>query len=160
MSGPSKPIGSYPVAELPTLPATGAADEPTPPAAPAEAVPAAPRVEPAKLAFVTPRGVNVPLKFPFYLGGDLVEAITVRRLIVGEVRDIAGAGVDDPNFSLYSFYAPMTGLPEAVLLGLVDEDGEAVIEACNRFLPRLARQVFFGPTTDSGDASPSSQPAA
>lgn len=161
MTGPSKPIASYPVAELPVLPVEGAEGEPAPPAAPIEVAPAVakPRVQAAKLDFVKPSGITVSLDFPFRLDGEVIDSVTVRRLTVSEVRDIAGAAAGDPDFDLYRFYVPMTGLADEVFLGLVEADGDRVIEACQRFLPRIAREVYFGPNSESGDASPSSSPA-
>lgn len=98
----------------------------------------------------------VPLKHPFRRNGEIVRDITVRRLTVGAVGDLIDDRPGDmPDF--FDIYAVMTGLPAAVLRGLIDIDGEAVAEACFDFLPRyfLPRSAVSASssTSDSGAAS-------
>lgn len=81
------------------------------------------------------RIVNLLFPFTHPLLGRVTE-ITVRRLSVGEVGDLIDnipKGQPD-NFWLY---AHQTGVPEAILRGLVDVDGEAVTDVCFDFLPRV-----------------------
>ncbi|MBA4799350.1 MAG: phage tail assembly protein [Rhizobiales bacterium] len=80
----------------------------------------------------------VPLSHPFRRNGAVVDQITVKRLRIGDVdRFIKRA--QGGSFSTFDIYAEMTGLPAAVLRGLVDEDGDAVTDACYDFLPRSLR---------------------
>lgn len=103
------------------------------------------------LQFRTPALNAIPLKYPFdhsTLGA--VEAVTVRRLTVGEVGEILDERVGDvpDNFDIY---ARMTGLPAPVLRGLMDVDGEEVVNACFDFLPR-----FFRPRADVSSSNSAS----
>ncbi len=81
---------------------------------------------------------SVPLKYPFRLNGREVKVVTVRRLTLGQVdafiRRAAAA-----SFSTFDIYAEMTGLPAPVLRGLIDEDGNAVVDAAYDFLPRALK---------------------
>lgn len=80
----------------------------------------------------------VPLAHPFRWKGETVGEIIVQRLRIGDVdRFIKRAGVG--SFSTFEVYAAMTGFPASVLRGLVDEDGDAVTDACYDFLPRSLR---------------------
>ena len=79
---------------------------------------------------------SVQLKYPFRLGGAVIDQITVRRLTIGELEVlVSGAN----GLSYMAVYAVMTGLPVEVLRGLIDEDGDAVTEAAYDFLPRRLR---------------------
>lgn len=83
--------------------------------------------------------MTVPLKFPFEDDGlGLVDAITIRRLTVGEVGEVLDerTGDEPDNFDIY---AKMTGLPADVLRGLMDVDGEEVSRVCFDFLPLIFR---------------------
>lgn len=84
-------------------------------------------------------GRTVTLKYPFdhpVLGS--VDAITIRRLTVGEVGDlITQRPADAPD--LFDIYGAMCGLPAATLRGLIDVDGEEVADICWDFLPRAFR---------------------
>lgn len=109
-------------------------------ASPAAVAPSAAPVEPiADLQFVGEAHRRIiPLHFPFTLGGKMIEAITVRRLRIGDVdRFIKRAQAG--SFSTFDVYAEMTQLPADVLRGLIDEDGDAVTDACFDFLPRSLR---------------------
>lgn len=80
----------------------------------------------------------VDLEFPFVLKGEIVEKVTVRRLRIGDVdRFIRRARAGE--FSTFDIYAEMTGLPAAVLRGLISEDGDNVTDACFDFLPRVLK---------------------
>ncbi len=90
----------------------------------------------ATLDFVDPPiAATVDLQYPFRLDGKVIETITIRRLTLGEVGAVIDARGAAAN--RYDCYAVMTGLPAEVLRGLVDVDGEAVVEAAYGFLPRL-----------------------
>lgn len=90
----------------------------------------------------------VPLRHPFRRNGEIVRDITVRRLTVGEVGDLIDDRPGDmPDF--FDIYAVMTGLPAAVLRGLIDIDGEMVAGACYDFLPRYFRPPSTAPTASS-----------
>lgn len=93
----------------------------------------------ADLQFVGSAHVKVlPLQYPFMLDGVTISAITVRRLRIGDIdRFIKRARTG--SFSTFEIYAEMTRLPVAVLRGLIDEDGDAVTDACFDFLPRSLR---------------------
>jgi hypothetical protein len=121
----------------------------SPPAAKPEpgAAPADRPVE--KLEFLDAVNLVIPLKFPFRWQGKKVDAITVRRLTVGELGDLIDS-IPEPRPDNFDIYAAMTGLPAKVLRGLIDQDGEQVTEACYDFLPRL-----FRPRTDPPSASSS-----
>lgn len=109
-----------------------------------------------KLTFVGNQPSKVvPLEYPFehpLLGR--VDEITVRRLSVGEVGDMLDERPDDMP-DLFDIYERMTGIPAAVLRGLVDVDGEAVSGVCFNFLPRLYRPILSAvssSTSASGEA--------
>lgn len=153
---PNKPIDAYPVADLGDLPIPPMPPEAPAGTAPAPAVPApaADLAEAAVLTFLDPAAVRatVPLQFPFKLPDRVVRTIEVRRLNGAEVGRIAnerGEAVE-----LYDFYAAMSGLPKAVLRGLIDDDLEAFLEKARPFLCRFARDVFLSPIGESGAASP------
>lgn len=78
---------------------------------------------------------KVPLKHPFRWKGQVVDFITVKRLTLGQV-DIFVRRAAKTSFSTFDIYAEMTGLPADVLRGLVDEDGDAVVDVAYDFLPR------------------------
>lgn len=114
------------------------------PSQPAQAVEQRPakKREFETLAFKTGQWRKViPLEFAFDHPtlGEVTE-ITVRRLNVGEIGQFLDErDVDAPdNFDIYSV---MCGLPETVLRGLMDVDGERVSEACYDFLPRVYRPI-------------------
>lgn len=87
---------------------------------------------------------TVPLTHPFRRNGEIVDTITVRRLRIGDVdRFIKRA--QGGSFSTFDIYAEMTGLPASVLRGLVDEDGDAVTDACFDFLPRSLKPEAASP---------------
>lgn len=80
----------------------------------------------------------VPLAHPFRWKGDIKTEIVVQRLRIGDVdRFIKRAAAG--SFSTFEVYSAMTGFPASVLRGLVDEDGDAVTDACYDFLPRSLR---------------------
>ncbi|WP_146617396.1 hypothetical protein [Agrobacterium sp. MS2] len=82
----------------------------------------------------------VHLAHPFRWKGDIKTEIIVQRLRIGDVdRFIRRAGLG--SFSTFEVYAEMTGFPASVLRGLVDEDGDAVTDACYDFLPPSLRPV-------------------
>lgn len=81
---------------------------------------------------------RIPIQHPFILNGETVDTVTVRRLRIGDV-DRAIKRAQAGPFSLFDIYAEMTGLPAAVLRGLIDEDGDKVTDACYDFLPRALR---------------------
>ena len=81
---------------------------------------------------------ELTLQHPFMRDGVTVSAITVRRLRIGDIdRFIKRARTG--SFSTFEIYAEMTRLPVDVLRGLIDEDGDAVTDACYDFLPRSLR---------------------
>ncbi|CUW88240.1 phage tail assembly protein [Agrobacterium genomosp. 2] len=93
----------------------------------------------AELEFVdASHQISVPLKYPFRLNGRVVKEVKVRRLTLGQVdafiRRAAAA-----SFSTFDIYAEMTGLPAPILRGLIDEDGNAVVDAAYDFLPRVLK---------------------
>lgn len=162
---PTKPLDAYPVAdEAVPLPPPGAEGEPVAPAAPAptaEGAAARPAPEVAVLRFIDPAAVRreVPLGFPFEHEGQVVSAITVRRLNTAEVGAIIDRYAPDDTLDLYDFYAAMTGLPAPVLRGLIDDDAVEVRAAANPFLPLGVRQAPpSSPTSETGAATPSSPP--
>lgn len=114
------------------------------------------------LDFVDPAAMRsrVALRHPFRLDGRVVDSVEVRKLSAGEVGRIVGDRGQDDRIELYEFYAVMTGLPASVLRGLPDDDNGAVVDAARPFLPRLAQALFFGPTSEPGDATPSSPSGA
>lgn len=78
---------------------------------------------------------QVPLKHPFRWKGEVVDVVTVKRLTLGQV-DAFVRRAAKTSFSTFDIYAEMTGLPADVLRGLVDEDGDAVVDVAYDFLPR------------------------
>ncbi len=98
-------------------------------------------VEIAELDFLSDpetRVHRVPIDHAFNWDGKKIDAIYVRRLTVAQVGQLASklqAGVSDR----YDIYAAQTGLPAAVLRGLMDDDGDAVTEKCQDFFPRAFR---------------------
>lgn len=103
-----------------------------------------------RLSFVGAQAMrSIKLEFPFehpLLG--LVEAITVRRLTVGEVGNLLdNRNPEEPdNFDIYAI---MTDIPAPILRGLVDIDGEEVSQVCFDFLPRLFRPQRIEPSSTS-----------
>jgi hypothetical protein len=96
------------------------------------------KAEVAQLEFLsdeTRRLAEVPLAHPFRHDGREIHTIQIRKLTVAEVSQITLGS----NFGLYDIYAVMTNLPAAVLRGLMDDDGEAVINKAYDFLPRAFR---------------------
>lgn len=90
----------------------------------------------ARLEFVnSTHQQEVPLKYPFKWKGQVVAVVTVKRLTLGQV-DIFVRRAAKTSFSTFDIYAEMTGLPAEVLRGLVDEDGDAVVDVAYDFLPR------------------------
>ncbi len=77
---------------------------------------------------------RVTLAHPFRWKGEVVGQIVVKRLRIGEV-DLLIKRARTGSFSTFEVYAEMTGFPASVLRGLVDEDGDAVTDACYHFLP-------------------------
>jgi len=141
-SKPVKPIEEYPLvdpADLPPLPPQGADGEP------GNSIPAKrPPREIAVLQFVDPDAVRkrVLLHYPFLWEGQAVDAITVRRLSVAEVGLITEEMIASNDFDLYRYYEAMTGLPAPVLRGLIEEDGEAMLDAVTPFLPRIVQETL------------------
>ncbi|PVB59727.1 phage tail assembly protein [Labrenzia sp. 011] len=116
--------------------AAAAAAPETKPAPPPEAP-----VDIADLDFLSDpatRLAEIPLSHPFKWCGRTVKSITVRRLTVAKVGQIASR-MRDGKLDLYEIYAAQTGLPAAVLRGLMDDDGDAVSERCLDFFPRVFR---------------------
>jgi len=149
---PISPLGSD--FELPSDDMIEQLDNQAPAKAPAPAA-AAKRAlpPPATLAFLPGRSIDVILECPFEWGGRVVEAVEVRRLTVAEVGEVVEQHGD--TAVLYDFYAAMTGLPVAVLRGLVDDDYQAVAEAAFGFLPRDIRTAFsFSPSGAAGGNTP------
>lgn len=157
---PTRPIESYPKADLGNLPQPPAPAPAAAPAAPgaAEAPPRA-EAEAAVLDFLDPAAVSasVPLRFGFTWEGRPVTEIPVRRLSGAEVGRIAVAYGE--AVELYDYYAAMAGLPKAVLRGLIDDDLEAFERQARPFLPLFMRAALSSPTGGSGAPSPAG-PAA
>lgn len=103
----------------------------------ADASPAADEVATvATLEFVnSTHQQQVLLKHPFRWKGEVVNVVTVKRLTLGQV-DAFVRRAAKTSFSTFDIYAEMTGLPADVLRGLVDEDGDAVVDVAYDFLPR------------------------
>ncbi|WP_319775484.1 phage tail assembly protein [Breoghania sp.] len=100
----------------------------------------APR-EVASLEFLSDpatRETTVDLDHPFRYEGREVRKIRIRKLTVAEVGRAADRNTGD-GFDLYEVYAAMTGFPASVLRGLMDDDGDAVVERAYGFLPRAFR---------------------
>lgn len=119
---------------------TGKAKEPEKPAGKAADQAAIDRPI-AALKFLKAMDQSVALDFPFEhpeLGA--VEAVTVRRLTVGQMGDILDRR-DPKSPDLFDIYAIMTGLEADVLRGLEAKDGERVTGVCFDFLPPLLRPV-------------------
>lgn len=109
--------------------------------APAPAIVKRPAREIAELEFTGKKPfVVVPLEYEFPFGGRTISEITVRRLSIGEVGNLIDSLPAD-RIDNFDVYAAMTGLPAAILRGLVDVDGERVTEACYDFLHRSFRRV-------------------
>ncbi|WP_230170643.1 hypothetical protein [Rhizobium sp. CECT 9324] len=81
----------------------------------------------------------ITLKHPFRLNGQVVSSITVRRLLMGEVDNVVKKSAKG-GMTTFDIYAEMTGFKASVLRGLIDEDGDAVVDAAYDFLPRMLRQ--------------------
>jgi hypothetical protein len=97
--------------------------------------------EVAALDFLSDAGtreVAITLDHPFRFDGRDIRTIKVRKLTVVEVAEVSGRA-GRTGFDIYEIYAAMTGLPAAVLRGLLDDDGEAVIGKAYDFLPRAFR---------------------
>ncbi|MCJ8506614.1 hypothetical protein MUU53_01670 [Rhizobium lemnae] len=103
-----------------------------------------------RLTFVGAQATReIPLEYPFeHPSTGIVEAITVRRLTVGEVGNLLdNRNPDEPdNFDIYAI---MTDIPAPILRGLVDIDGEEVSQVCFDFLPRLFRPQRIEPSSTS-----------
>lgn len=160
-SGPTKPIESYPDVrpeERPALPPVDPAGAPTTAAA-ADAVP----LPAERLAFRPRAGKaaeeTVPLDYPFERDGVVIDSITVRRLTVAEVAEVADAG-DAKALGMWAFYAVQTGLPVGVLRGLDEDDGDRVVEVARRFLPRAFRAMLNRSDGEETSSSPSPEPGA
>ena len=103
-----------------------------------QAAPAIRRKQPVeRLEFLQNAETTIPLAYPFRRNGEVVDKITMRRLTVGELGDVIDSLPD--NFDNYDIYAAMCGLPSAVLRGLIDVDGDKIMEIGYDFLPRLFR---------------------
>lgn len=98
-------------------------------------------VEIAELDFLSEpetRVSRVPIDHAFNWEGKKIDAIYVRRLTVAQVGQLASK-LQGRAFDRYDIYAAQTGLPAAVLRGLLDDDGDAVTEKCQDFFPRVFR---------------------
>lgn len=133
--GPVKPLESYPDADPEDLPPVPPGEPDGDPAAATTATPPPPV---AVLDFVDGGQRVVTLERPFRLEGAVVADITVRRLTVTAVAELARAGKAG---DLYEVYSAMTGLPPAVLRGLDAGDGLEVTGAAWDFLPRRIRAI-------------------
>lgn len=159
---PTKPIGSYPDANMPPPPPIGApgeeAPEPKSEVAPASAAPA----ERAVLQFLDPAAltVDVPLDFPFRYDGRDVRSIILRRLCVAEVGALMAKFGEDGRFDVFDFFAAMSDLPAAVLRGLIDSDGTEVLAKARPLLPRSVQVIFNLTEANSPTADAASAPGA
>ncbi len=118
-------------------------------AAAVEPKPVAPAEEPAAEADVldfvsSTHELAVPLKHAFRLNGKVVDTIVVKRLTLGQVDTFVRRAAAS-SFSTFDIYAVMTGMPASVLRGLVDEDGDAVVDAAYDFLPRALKAESASP---------------
>lgn len=159
---PNKPIDDYPVVaegDKPVVPPV------EPGASLAAAVPADAPADvraplPAeRLTFrpgKKPLSETIELEYPFEWNGELVESITVRRLTVAEVADIAD--VDFERFGLWAIYAAQAGLPVGVLRGLVEDDGDRFTAVSRGFLPRAFAVTLT--TLAAGETPSSPTPAS
>lgn len=151
MNSLSKPLEDYPKADL--------SDVTLPPDAPEEpkAPKAAPRPAPefAVLEFLDPSAVSkrVPIDFPFKWDGQNVTAVTVRRLSLAEVAVTMEACQAADDGDLTPFYAAMIGLPAPVLRGMIEQDGQKVVDACTPFLPPAIGALVSLLTQKTGDDS-------
>ena len=130
---------------------SAAAETASPSSAPASAAPLPVKAqrEVAKLDFVSATYAReVPLKFPFRLGGRVIDIVFVRRLTIAELGDLLDK-LPPQRTDNFEIYAAMTGLPAPILRGLIDVDGQDVTGACYDFLPR----VFLPAKARMGDES-------
>jgi hypothetical protein len=93
----------------------------------------------AELEFLDDDGVVVPLKHPFKLAGRIVNDITCRPLTLGVAQDLTRRSVREDGIELVEIYAVIAGLDVAVLRGMKEDDGRAIVEAARDFLPRAFR---------------------
>lgn len=96
---------------------------------------------------------TVTLDYPFEWKGELVSSITVRRLTVAEVSELVEGGAFETE-RMWAIYAAQSGLPAGVLRGMMEDDGDRVVEANRRFLPRA-----FAETLNRTDAAATSSPS-
>jgi hypothetical protein len=94
---------------------------------PALEAPAAPRHVSER-----PRFRTVPLEWPVEFEGKVWNEIQVRRMTTAEV----GTFIEAIKTDGAKAYLPMFDAPQAVMDALDDDDGVAVNEAVNDFLPR------------------------
>lgn len=158
MHRPTKPIETYPDAELPALPPAAIPGE-----AAATATAAAPEpkaFEVAALRFLDPGAVSafVDLEFPFEWDGREVRTVKIRRLATAEVGAVMAAIPDGEDYDVWVFVAAMTDLPASVLRGLIEDDGAEVLVKARPLLPRKVAAVFYSPTSAPGGPTPSPPP--
>ena len=93
----------------------------------------------AELEFLDDEGVVVSLKHPFKFGGRIVKDITCRPLTLGVAQDLTRRSVREDGIELVEIYAVIAGLDVAVLRGIKEDDGRAIVETARDFLPRAFR---------------------
>jgi len=152
-AGPSKPLDQYPAAEpgsLPPPPPEGIEGEP---ATPRRASAKAPEV--VALDFIDPAAIQrtEPFAHPFRWEGREVRSFTARKLTLSEVARIVEGLRDDEEGDLIVFYEVMVGLPAAVIRGLIEEDGQLLVDTCYPFLPRVAQALISLRSPEAGDDS-------
>jgi len=93
-------------------------------------------VEPPRFVDEPARSKTVPLEWPKTIGGVLYTEVTVRRMTVADIAAFADAA-QHANGTRVRF--PMYSVSDAVLDELDADDGAAIEEAAQAFLPRRFR---------------------
>jgi len=137
-----KPTKKLEITDIP-LPADMEPDETAPVVEPSEEdfeQPKTTALPIASLNFLDDEGVLITLKHPFKDGfGNICKEIRCRPLSFGQVQDFTRRAVDEDGIELAELYAAIAGIDLPTLRGLKAEDGEAITDAAQDFLPRAFR---------------------
>lgn len=99
-----------------------------------------PKVLPtAALTFHTDEAEELPLRHSFDWDGKSYKSLTLRRLTLGQVQDFSAKARAEDGIEMVELYAAIANIDVAVARGLKDEDGEALADRCQDFLPRAFR---------------------
>lgn len=93
----------------------------------------------ATLDFIDEGVETLPIKHAFRLNGVVVKSLSLRRLTIGQVQKLTEKSRQEDGLDYISIYAEIAGIDEAVARGLKDEDGDALADRCQDFLPRAFR---------------------